>query len=188
MRRACLIGILVLAACGGSKAPADKGTTPEQPAAAAAAATATAELKDAKGASVGSATLTEDTGGVKVAIEVSGLKPGKHGFHIHAVGKCEAPDFKSAGGHFNPHNKKHGKGNPDGKHGGDLPNLEVGADGKGTIEYMATDISLGEGPGSLFGSEGTALVIHADQDDEKTDPAGNAGARVVCGVITRSAG
>ena len=182
MRSIWWIGLVMMTACGGSK-PADKTTPPAEPAAS--AMTATADLKDASGAAVGSATMTGDGGGVKVAIEVNGLKPGKHGFHIHAVGKCEGPDFKSAGGHFNPHGKKHGKDNPEGKHGGDLPNLEVGADGKGKIEYTATDISLEEGPGSLFGPEGTALVIHADPDDEKTDPAGNAGARVVCGVITR---
>src|SRR5262245_24323847 len=111
MRAGWLISAVVVMACGGSKKkePAEP-PAPPPPAAAepAAAKAAKASLKDAKGAEVGSATFTQADGGVEVAIEVSGLKPGKHGYHIHAVGKCEGPDFKSAGGHFNPHNKKHG--------------------------------------------------------------------------------
>jgi superoxide dismutase, Cu-Zn family len=155
------------------------------PLGATAAPAARAVLKDAQGKEVGSATFEEADGGVAVAVRLSGLAPGKHGFHVHAVGKCDPPDFKSAGPHFNPGKRKHGLANPDGAHAGDLPNLVVGADGKGQASAVATGAALGDGAGSLFGTDGTALVIHADPDDEKTDPAGNAGARIACGVIER---
>jgi Cu-Zn family superoxide dismutase len=119
-----------------------------------------------------------------MAVVVNNLPPGKHGFHIHAVGKCDPPDFQSAGGHFNPFGKKHGLKNPEGPHAGDLPNLEVGPDGKGKLETTVGGLTLGkEGLATLFGSNGTAVVIHAGPDDEKTDPAGNSGARIACGVI-----
>lgn len=144
-----------------------------------------AVLKDPGGKEVGAATFTRGEGGVKVDVKVAGLTPGKHGIHIHAVGKCEGPEFKSAGGHFNPFGKKHGLRNPEGLHAGDLPNLEVGKDGKARATFIAKGATLGEGEGSLFGPEGTALVIHADPDDEKTDPAGASGARIACGVIER---
>jgi len=154
------------------------------PPAAHAAQAARAVLKDAKGGKVGTATLKETKDGVAVALRVQGLPPGKHAFHVHAVGKCDDAEFKSAGPHFNPAGKKHGVRNPDGHHAGDLPNLEVGADGKGTVKHEVRGVTLGKGPSSLFGPEGTALVIHASPDDELTDPAGNAGARIACGVIS----
>ncbi len=156
------------------------------PLAAAAAPAAKAALKDAQGKEVGTATFEPSQGGVKIAVRVGGLAPGRHGFHVHAVGKCDPPDFKSAGGHFNPEGKKHGHMNPEGAHAGDLPNLTVGQNGKGEANYTAKGVTLGEGAGSLFGPEGTALVIHADPDDEKTDPTGNSGARVACGVIEKT--
>ncbi len=149
------------------------------------AQSAKTELKDAQGKVVGTARLSEVGGGVKVALKASRLKPGDHGFHIHAVGKCEPLAFTSAGGHFNPGNKKHGKKNPEGAHAGDLPNLKVGADGTGSIDVTAGGVTLKDGAGSLFQPRGTALVIHADPDDEKTDPTGNSGARVACGVISK---
>ncbi len=136
----------------------------------------TVEFKDAQGKLVGTATLRDVPGGVAIAARVSGLKPGAHGFHIHAVGKCEPPAFASAGGHFNPGNKKHGHKNPEGAHAGDLPNLTVGADGAGHLEATAAGVTLKD-------IAGLALVVHADPDDEKTDPTGNSGARVACGVI-----
>jgi len=140
--------------------------------------TARAELKDAQGNIVATATLSDAPGGVRIALRASGLKPGDHGLHIHAVGVCEPPAFTSAGGHFNPQTKKHGHKNPEGAHAGDLPNLTVGADGTGSIETPAAGVALKD-------VAGLALVIHADPDDETTDPTGNSGARVACGVITK---
>ena len=152
---------------------------------ASAAPSATATLRDAQGKTVGMATVTPGDGGVKIAVSVSGVAPGLHGFHVHAVGKCEGPDFKSAGGHFNPAAKEHGLENPKGAHAGDMPNLSVGADGVGKGEFLARGASLEPGPGSLFPDGGTAVVLHASPDDMKSDPAGNAGARIACGVVER---
>ncbi len=145
--------------------------------------TARAELKDTKGEKVGTATLVEAKGGVQVAVKAQGLPPGTHGIHVHAVGKCEDPEFKSAGPHFNPTARKHGMKNPEGHHAGDLPNLVVGADGKGELKGTLEGATLGEGPASLLGPQGAALVVHASPDDELSDPAGNSGARIACGVI-----
>jgi Cu-Zn family superoxide dismutase len=120
---------------------------------------------------------------VHLVVDVAGLKPGRHGIHLHAVGTCTAPDFKSAGGHFNPSGKVHGRSNPAGHHGGDLPNLDVAADGRGHLDATLDGVSMGGGPDSILHEGGTALVIHADPDDEATDPAGNSGARIACGVV-----
>ncbi len=149
------------------------------------AATAKADLINSKGEPVGTAKLKETPKGVSLTLQVSNLPPGAHGFHLHAVGKCEPPDFKSAGGHFNPEGKKHGLENPEGHHAGDLQNLTVDAQGKAKVKLVVTGVTLREGANSLFHPEGTALVIHADPDDLKTDPAGNAGARIACGVINK---
>jgi len=147
------------------------------------AQSARAVFRDAQGAVVGAATLDEVSGGVKIAGRVGGLKPGEHGFHIHAVGRCEPPAFTTAGAHFNPYGKQHGHKNPEGAHAGDFPNLTVGADGTGSIDVTAAGVTLTPGRASLLQPGGTSLVIHADPDDEKTDPAGNSGARIACGVI-----
>jgi len=146
---------------------------------------ATALLQDAAGKPVGTAAFSAGPGGVQVKVKVSGLKPGPHGFHVHAAGLCEGPDFKTAAGHFNPSGKKHGLDSPAGHHGGDLPNLVVGADGTGEATATLAGVTLGEGETSLFHAGGTALVIHADADDGKTDPSGNSGARIACGVVQR---
>ncbi len=146
---------------------------------------ASATLRDAQGKIVGKATLEPAEGGVRITVEVAGVSPGAHGFHVHAVGKCEGPDFKSAGGHFNPGSREHGLENPRGAHAGDMPNLEVGADGNGKGVFLARGATLEAGPGSLFPEGGTSVVLHAAPDDMKTDPAGNAGARIACGVVQR---
>jgi Cu-Zn family superoxide dismutase len=146
---------------------------------------ASATLRDAQGKTVGTAALEQAEGGVRITVAVSGVSPGLHGFHVHAVGKCEGPDFKSAGGHFNPASREHGLENPRGAHAGDMPNLEVGADGNGKGVFLARGATLEAGPGSLFPEGGTSVVLHAAPDDGKTDPAGNAGARIACGVVQR---
>jgi Cu-Zn family superoxide dismutase len=144
-----------------------------------------AELKDAKGATLGTVQLRETPSGVLMHGTLNGLPPGAHAFHIHEAGKCDAPDFKTAGGHFNPGGQHHGFASDQGAHAGDLPNLFVPESGKIEFEALAKGVTLGSGPTSLFGPNGTALVIHASADDYKTDPAGNAGARIACGVIAR---
>ncbi len=147
---------------------------------------ASAELRDPNGQVVGSATFAQEAGGVRVSAQVRNLPPGQHGIHVHVVGRCDPPDFMSAGGHFNPMNRQHGLRNPQGPHAGDLPNVTV--DANGTATYQATNalVTLGPGGNSLLDADGSALVIHADPDDEASDPTGNSGGRIACGVITRS--
>lgn len=147
---------------------------------------ARAELKDAQGKSVGTAKLKQVKNGVRISLVASGLPAGIHAFHIHAAGKCEAPDFKTAGGHFNPEHKKHGLKNPEGSHAGDMPNVTVAANGKGKATVVNTHVTLAEGENSLFHEGGTALVIHEKADDDMTDPAGNAGNRIACGAIEKA--
>lgn len=144
-----------------------------------------AELINAKGQPVGTATFKQTKSGVSISLSLNDLAPGTHGIHIHAVGKCDAPDFKTAGGHFNPDAKKHGAKNPQGEHNGDLGNIAVNAKGIVKTTKLAKNVTLGPGANSLFGPDGTALVIHADSDDEMTDPSGNSGARIACGVIEK---
>jgi Cu-Zn family superoxide dismutase len=146
---------------------------------------ASADLKDKDGRSVGMATFRDATGGVLVSVEVKGLTPGLHAVHVHAVGKCEGPGFTSAGGHFNPAQKKHGLKSPEGPHAGDMPNMYVSKDGSGRFEVLNDNISLKPGDRSVFDADGSALVIHVGVDDYVTDPTGNAGDRVACGVIVR---
>ncbi len=155
------------------------------PGAAAGPKTAKAELKNAQGQVVGTAKLEQTKSGVKISLAVHGLPAGEHAFHVHTAGLCEAPDFKSAGGHFNPASKKHGLKNPDGPHAGDMPNFTVGADGKGKTTYADERVTLADGANSLFHEGGTALVIHEKADDNMSDPAGNAGNRIACGVIEK---
>jgi Cu-Zn family superoxide dismutase len=147
--------------------------------------TATAEIVNAQGQKIGSATFTETADGVRIHVQVSKLPSGVHAMHLHNVGDCHGPDFKSSGPHFNPFGKKHGAKNPDGPHAGDLPNFEVKADGTAEVEVTAKLVTLKEGKNSLFQTGGTCLMIHEKADDEVTDPTGNAGERLACGVIKK---
>jgi len=145
---------------------------------------ANAAMQDAGGKVVGLASFSETRLGVRVEIKVTGLPPGKHGTHLHEVGKCDAPDFASAGAHFNINDQRHGVPGAINAHAGELPNLEVGPDGKGTLLFYSPAISLNKAMsnGVTFG-KGTALIIHASEDDQKTQPSGNSGARIACGVV-----
>jgi Cu-Zn family superoxide dismutase len=147
------------------------------------AQTASAALKSADGKDVGTAQLTQTPSGVLINLSVKGLPAGERAFHVHAVGKCEPP-FTTAGGHFNPAGKKHGMMAAEGHHAGDMPNLHIPASGELTVEVVNVDITLDKGkPNSVFGPDGTALIIHAGKDDYKTDPTGDAGGRIACGII-----
>jgi len=143
------------------------------------------ELKDAQGKSVGTAVIWDQVSGVALELQLHDLTPGEHAIHFHQVPKCEAPDFKSAGGHFNPENKKHGFDNPEGHHAGDMKNFTVPTSGTTRkIHLEVSDVTLKDGPHSLM-TNGAAIVVHAKADDYKTDPSGNSGDRVACGVITK---
>src|SRR5437899_597595 len=146
---------------------------------------ARAELRDASGRAVGPARLEQVGDGVHLVLELTGLPPGVHAVHLHAVGRCDPPDFASAGGHFNPAKRQHGLQNPQGPHAGDLPNITVAADGTGRLETTTNRVTLSSGETSVFDTDGSALVVHAGPDDFKTDPTGNSGARIACGVISR---
>jgi len=145
---------------------------------------ASTELKLANGQAAGTARVVSDGQAVRLVADVTGVSPGVHGIHLHAVGQCEAPAFTSAGGHLNPEGKQHGTENPAGSHLGDLPNITADASGKGSISTVlhSTREQL---QNFLFDSDGTAVVVHAGPDDYKTDPAGNSGGRIACGVLTR---
>jgi Cu-Zn family superoxide dismutase len=171
MRAICIgIGLVVVSfAIGIAQVPANQ---------------AKAELKDASGKTIGTATVTEAAHGVVVRVILQSAPEGPHAFHIHQTGKCEAP-FTTAGAHFNPASKQHGIVNPMGMHAGDLPNVQVPAGGRLTFEIFAPDVALGTGSNSLLDADGSALVLHQGMDDYKSDPAGNAGERIACGIVTR---
>ena len=175
MTRRALVAPLVLAltGCASMTQPATTHNT------------ASAQLKNAGGQTVGTATFTEVPSAIRILVEVKGLPPGEKGVHLHEVGKCEGPQFTSAGGHINPEKKQHGVLNPQGAHAGDLPNITIDGAGNGRMETTTSRVTLGGGASSLFDADGSAIVIHAAPDDFKTDPTGNSGGRIVCGVIVK---
>lgn len=168
-----LLAVLLMAVCA---AIAAKEAKPKP---------VTVNLQNGQGKSVGTATLSQVANGVSIKLNLHDLTPGDHAIHVHQTAKCEGPDFKSAGGHFNPDNKHHGLQNPEGPHAGDIPNFVADAKGKSKETIIAPNVTLTDGPHSVFTGGGTALVIHAKGDDGKTDPAGNSGDRIACGVITK---
>jgi superoxide dismutase, Cu-Zn family len=145
---------------------------------------ALARLVDAKGQTVGSAVLAQEGGGIRILLDVTGLAAGDHAVHIHEVGRCDPPAFESAGAHFNPTRAEHGTSNPRGPHVGDLPDVSVNSEGKGHLEATVKRATLDKKvPTSLLDADGSAIVIHERADDKRTDPAGDSGARIACGVI-----
>lgn len=178
MRTRFLFGLPAVAAALAVAAPAA--------AAEGGAGQAMAKMLDSKGGEVGSVTLQQMPKGVLLSLDLANLPPGVQAFHIHEVGKCEGPDFKSSGGHFNPTGASHGFASEKGPHAGDLPNIHVPESGTLRVEYYTQMVTLKEGEAnSLLGGDGTSLMIHEGPDDHKTDPAGHAGGRIACGVITR---
>ena|SRR5690625_705680 len=189
-----LMLVLMLSACGTPKSDSSneqderadevsslEGTQSEK---AEGSAEVHVEMINTDGENIGTATLKQEADGVNVAVDVSGLYKGTHGFHIHEKGMCEPPTFESAGEHFNPTDMKHGFDNPEGPHAGDLPNLEVGKNGKVQESFVNEMVTLKKDePNSLLREGGTSLVIHADPDDNVSQPSGESGARIVCGVI-----
>lgn len=178
MRKVWIFGIIMLlSGCNlfqGEKIPV---SAPE-------ALSAMAQMYNAKNELIGEIVLKETEKGVELTADLKGLTPGKHGIHLHEIGKCDAPTFETAGAHFNPTKKQHGVDNPLGPHRGDLPNIEVDEAGQVQLNLITADFTLEKGQQtSIFDDNGTSIVIHEGEDDYKTDPAGNSGARIACGVI-----
>ena len=157
----------------GQVAPSDGGSSQ------APVTTAVANLQTSEGKPAGTATATSKDGSMMLSLRVEGMPPGEHGVHVHMTGKCEGPKFESAGGHWNPGGKQHGLQNPNGQHAGDMPNLAIVDDGRGMITYALKGATID----GLLDADGSAMVIHAKPDDEKTDPSGNSGDRIACGVF-----
>jgi superoxide dismutase, Cu-Zn family len=152
-----------------------------------AAQTVEVELQNRDGQVIGTAQISEEGEGVRIAIQASNLPPGPKGFHFHETGQCDPPGFQTAGGHFAPMDRQHGLENPQGPHAGDMPNLTVGPDGRADTTIVNPRVTLREGqPNSLIDQDGTALIIHAERDDQVTDPTGNSGDRIACGVVRRN--
>lgn len=146
-------------------------------------AIATAQVREPAGRAVARASVAQAGDSLRVRVDAAGLAPGAYGVHLHSAGRCDPPGFVSAGPHWNPAARQHGKDNPQGMHLGDLPNLLVGTDRRGSFEYTIPGASLAGGANALIDTDGAAVVIHAQADDYRTDPSGNSGARIACGVL-----
>ncbi len=135
------------------------------------------------GAPAGTATIRAMDGGLQIMLALQGLPSGSKGVHVHMTGKCDAPDFTTAGGHWNPASTKHGLENPQGQHAGDMPNIDIGEDGRGTLEYTLKGATMA----GLMDTDGSAIVVHEGTDDQRTDPSGDSGGRIACGVFQAGA-
>jgi len=167
-----------LAACAHAPAPLNR------------VAVAYATIANAAGDTKATAEMWQDIDNVvHVEVQVTGMPPGPHGIHFHAVGSCDsttAGAFAGAGAHYNPLGRQHGLDNAAGPHGGDAPNFTVNPDGTGRASFTTDRVSLTDGSTSLFDADGSAIVIHAAADDQISQPAGNSGARIACGVVKRT--
>jgi Cu-Zn family superoxide dismutase len=172
----CATAALALAGCATANETDEVGPGPD-------AAVASAELRDASGRVMGSATASQIGDSIRIRVDGRNLPGGAHGAHIHQTGVCAAPDFASAGPHWNPTERKHGKDNPAGMHHGDLPNVLIGANGEGSLEYTIPGGRLTDGGAAMLDGDGASIVIHATADDYRTDPSGNSGGRIACGVF-----
>ncbi|MFN3726581.1 MAG: superoxide dismutase family protein [Allosphingosinicella sp.] len=170
-----ILGGLAVAACVPNGSPGNAGLPGP--------AEASARILDAAGRQLAAASAVQQNDGLRISVSSSGLRAGTYGLHVHAVGRCDPPDFTSAGGHWNPTMRQHGSQNPQGPHRGDLPNLIVGANGQGEIAFTIPDARLSGGVGGMLDADGAAIVVHAGPDDYRTDPSGNSGARIGCGVF-----
>jgi len=173
MRRGLLLFVVGSAACRTATRDSSDSTA------------GTIDVRSASGASHGTLVLESRREGIRVRGTLAGLPAGAHGIHFHQIARCDPPDFTTAGPHFNPTGSLHGLQNPLGPHAGDLPNVTVGSTGRADVDLVSTRVSADAQPGGLFDADGTALVIHAAADDQRTDPAGNSGARIACGVVAR---
>jgi Cu-Zn family superoxide dismutase len=187
------IAVLGLSACGSANDNAANDAIPAgelpadlQPGASlnnsATSSTATAAVRLANGTSAGTATAREVNGALQISLNLEGLPVGTRGVHVHMTGRCDAPEFTTAGAHWNPASMQHGLENPQGQHAGDMPNLEVGPDGRGSLEYTLKGATMN----GLLDTDGSALVVHAGPDDQKTDPSGDSGSRIACGIFQAS--
>jgi superoxide dismutase, Cu-Zn family len=182
---------LALAGCGTEQPASDQPTANSQTAetqtagniSAAAEGTATAALRTASGEARGQATVTQAGDGIGVRVEAMNMAPGTYAAHIHTTGRCDPPAFESAGGHWNPTNQQHGRENPQGPHKGDLPNMTIAADGRGSVEFTIPGASVSGGEAAMLDTDGAAMMIHEKADDYRTDPSGDAGARIACGTF-----
>lgn len=183
MPRYITIAALALACAACARSSAQVGSSETRGAMPVAAVIA--DVHDASGRSLGVLTFADAPTGIAVSGRLVGLAPGEHAMHIHAVGRCDPPTFASAGGHWNPTGREHGPRNASGPHLGDLPNIIVNADSVAVIDATSPGGTL-RSTNALLDADGASIVVHAGPDDYRTDPAGNSGARIACGVITPS--